>query len=73
LTGTATASRLRLLKRCPGRADCYIYVVRAGDNLSGLSTFFGVSLDRILAMNPSIGTGRLIFTGSQLLIPTPTR
>jgi hypothetical protein len=30
-------------------------------------------VDRIVAMNPSIGTGRLIFTGSQLLIPTPTR
>jgi LysM repeat protein len=47
--------------------------VRAGDNLASLSTFFGVPVDRILAMNPSIGPSRVIIIGSQLLIPTPTR
>ena len=72
-TGTATASRLRLVTACPGAADCYVYVVRAGDNLFSIAAFFGVDLDRVRELNPAIGADSLIRTGQHLVIPTPTR
>jgi hypothetical protein len=73
LTGTATASRLRLVTACPGAADCYVYVVRTGDNLFSIAAFFGVDLDRVRELNPAIGADSLIRTGQRLVIPTPTR
>jgi spore germination protein YaaH len=60
------------LRPCPNRSNCWIYTIRSGDNLTSIANFFGVSLDRIYAMNPNVRpTG--LRPGSQLLIPTPTR
>lgn len=68
---TATSDRYALLTKCPSQSDCWIYVVRSGDNLQSIANWFGVSYDRILAMNPGL---RLpIHPGDKLKIPTPTR
>ncbi len=66
-----TSSRLALLKPCPDASNCYIYVVRRGDNLSSIANYFGVSLSKVLAMNPWTKNGLAI--GHDLRIPTPTR
>ena len=67
----ASASRLALLKPCPNTPDCYVYVVRSGDNLTSIANYFGVSLTRVKAMNPWVSNGLTI--GRGLRIPPPTR
>jgi len=67
----ATASRLALLKPCPDTANCYIYIVRAGDNLSSIANYFGVPLSSVKAMNPWTNSG--LKAGRELRIPPPTR
>ena len=69
-TPPATSDRFALLTRCPTGSDCWIYVVRSGDNLFSIANYFGVSVERIQAMNPSLGALR---PGYRLRIPTPTR
>ena len=69
-TPPATSDRFALLTRCSTGSDCWIYVVRSGDNLFSIANYFGVSVDRIRAMNPSLGALR---PGYRLRIPTPTR
>jgi len=65
--------RLALLRACPGRLDCYLYVVRTGDTLSRIATFFGVPADTILRLNPAITDPSIVVRGSTIVIPTPTR
>jgi hypothetical protein len=67
-----TSDRYALLTRCPGTRDCWIYRVRSGDNLYSIAGYFGVSLDRIYAMNPWVRTTSLR-AGQSLRLPTPTR
>ena len=55
-----------VITRCPGRSDCWSYTVRTGDNLFSIAHWFGVSLDRIHAMNPWART-RGIHPGNDLL------
>jgi hypothetical protein len=69
----ATADRLALLRPCPDRADCYVYVVRAGDNLTSIGLYFGVPFDTILRLNPWIRDPANIHKGDQIVITTPTR
>lgn len=65
-------SRLAVLTPCPNQPGCYIYTVRAGDNLFSIANWFGVPLSTIEAWNPTVqGTG--LHAGQQLRIPTPTR
>lgn len=65
-------SRLALLTPCPNQAGCYIYSVRAGDNLYSIARYFGVSLATVQAWNPTVkATG--LHAGLKLKIPTPTR
>lgn len=68
----STSDRFSVLSACPGRPDCWIYVVRSGDNLFSIAHWFGVSLDSIYAMNPWARTATLT-AGQELRIPTPTR
>ncbi len=67
----ASASRLALLKPCPNGANCYIYVVRSGDNMTSIANYFGVSLAKVRAMNPWTKNGLTV--GRELRIPPPTR
>jgi hypothetical protein len=67
-----TSDRYAVLTACPGRASCWIYVVRRGDNLFSIAHWFGVPLETIYAMNPWARTSSLR-PGLELRIPTPTR
>jgi LysM repeat protein len=66
-----TSNRYALLKPCPNTPDCYIYVVRSGDNLFSIARYFGVPLKTVQAMNPWTKSG--LVAGRDLRIPTPTR
>jgi len=70
-TRPPTSDRYAVLTKCPSTPDCWIYVIRAGDNLTSIANWFGVSFDRMIAMNPNLR--RPIHAGDQLRIPTPTR
>jgi hypothetical protein len=72
-TPVPTSDRYAVLTACPSQADCWIYVVRAGDNLRSIVNWFGVSYERVLQMNPWIDDPTTIHAGDQLRIPTPTR
>ena len=70
-TPRPTSNRFALLKPCPGTPDCYIYIVRSGDNLFSIAKYFGVPLKTVQAMNPWTKSG--LVAGRELRIPTPTR
>jgi LysM repeat protein len=59
------------LTPCPSTPNCYIYVIRSGDNLYSIANYFGVSFTRVEAMNPWVSNGLVV--GRSLRIPTPTR
>jgi hypothetical protein len=70
-TPQPSSDRYALLTACPSQPDCWIYVIRSGDNLHSIANWFGVSYDRMIAMNPNLATP--IHAGDHLRIPTPTR
>jgi hypothetical protein len=65
------SGRFALLTRCPSTPDCYVYLVRSGDNLFSIAKYFGVPLKTVQAMNPWTKSG--LVAGRELRIPTPTR
>ena len=70
--GVPSPDRMAVIKPCPGQPDCWVYSVRAGDNLWSIAHWFGVPLDTVYAWNPTVKqTG--IHPGTPLKIPTPTR
>ena len=62
-----------LLVPCPNVKDCWIYTVRAGDNLRSIVNYFGVGYGEVLAMNPSITNPTSIHAGDAIRMPPPTR
>lgn len=72
-TPVPTSDRYALLTRCPTGSDCWIYVIRSGDNLRSIANYFGVSYERVLDMNPGLGDPANVRPGYRLRIPTPTR
>lgn len=46
-----------------------IYSIRSGDTLGRLASFHGISLGKLLAMNPQIENPDLIFPGQAILVP----
>jgi hypothetical protein len=71
-TATPTSTRYKLLKPCPDRKNCYIYVVRSGDNLFSIANYFGHSLATIYRLNPQYPETRLR-VGDPIRMPPPTR
>ena len=70
-TAKPTSNRYAFLKPCPDKPNCYLYVIRSGDNLYSIANYFGVSLKTVQAMNPWTANGLKV--GRALRIPTPTR
>jgi hypothetical protein len=70
-TTKPTSGRYALLTACPDRSGCWIYRIRAGDNLFSIANYFGVSLKTVQAWNPWTQSG--LKAGRELRIPTPTR
>lgn len=71
-TPRPTSNRYDLLTRCPSTPDCWIYVVRQGDNLVSIAKYFGVPFNVVEERNPWTKTTALV-AGQKLLLPPPTR
>lgn len=65
--------RRDFLKRCPGQPRCYVYTVQRGDNLKGIAHWWGISVARILELNPQISDPRRIYKGNRIVLPPPGR
>jgi hypothetical protein len=72
-TTAPLSNRYQFLTKCPSTPNCWIYTVRAGDNLRSIVNWFGVSYDTVLRMNPQITDPTLIRAGDKIRIPRPTR
>jgi LysM domain len=70
-TPRPSSNRFALLTPCPSTDNCWIYVIRSGDNLVSIANYFGVDYDRVRKMNPRLRIP--IHAGDQLRMPTPTR
>jgi LysM repeat protein len=70
-TPQPSSDRYALLTPCPATPGCWIYTIRSGDNLRSIANWFGVSYDRMLAMNPRLSIP--IHAGDKLRMPPPTR
>lgn len=66
-----TSDRYALLRPCPNTPRCWIYRVRAGDNIYSIANYFGVSQDSIYDRNPFVRNG--LRPGQDLRLPPPTR
>jgi LysM repeat protein len=67
-----SSNRYDLLTACPSTPDCWVYVVRQGDNLVSIARYFGVPLKVVEQRNPWTTTSQLV-AGQKLLLPAPTR
>jgi hypothetical protein len=67
-----SSNRYDLLTACPDTPDCWVYVVREGDNLVSIARYFGVPLNVVQERNPWTKTTQLV-AGQKLILPTPTR
>jgi hypothetical protein len=66
------SDRYALLEPCGDEPDCWIYMVRQGDNLVSIARYFGVPIEVVRERNPWTETTPLV-AGQELRLPPPTR
>jgi hypothetical protein len=72
-TPPGITDRFPELTRCPGQRNCYIYVVRPGDNFYSIVNYYRVDYDTVRRMNPRLRNPARIRPGDEIRIPTPRR
>jgi LysM domain len=59
------------LAPCTDVADCYLYKVRSGDNLTAIAARFGLTLTQLKAANPEVKDPSLLHVGDVIRVPLP--
>jgi LysM repeat protein len=70
-TATSSHSVAPSVSPSPAAPTPQIYIVHQGDTLSRIAKKFGVTVDEIIAANPTIKNPDKIGLGAQLVIPVP--